>query len=871
MLLNNKVKDHHQGCGCNHHEHKFIDGICGCGMKEPAHSHHEEDGCCCGGHNHDHENHKQEGLEEDSDEEDDHLCCSNHVKKEKHEACGCGHDYENTIKRELFIKGLHCSGCASKIERQVNALGEVENATLNFATSTLTIETKQEEQHIAIEKASKIAVDAEPGISVMVKEKEGIKVKEFFLEGFNCAGCASKIEKNIKNLEGVVGVSLNFGLSTLEVDVKEEYARDITQNVRKIVIDLEPHVKVIEKQYEIKEASSQDEKKNNNGLLKRMGFSIVALAIGMFFKENTWGFIPFIIGYLIIGSDIIKRSISNIKRGEIFDENFLMTVATLAAIGVGEYPEAIMVMLLYQVGEYFQGRAVESSRKSIAKLMDIRPEYANLKIGNDTKKVSPNDVRVGDIIIIKPGEKVPLDGVIIEGASSVDTKALTGEAVPQDLEASDEIISGCINIDGVLIVKVTKGFKESAVSKILDLVQNASAKKAKTELSITKFAKYYTPTVVFIAVLISTIPPLFMEGQSFSDWLLRGATFLVVSCPCALVISIPMSYFAGLGAASKKGVLVKGGNYLEALSKASVLVFDKTGTLTEGQFKVYDIITTNETDKETLLKYTAYVESFSTHPIAVSVVKEYGKQIKKENIKNYKETRGKGVEADVKGMYIASGNITFLKELGVKVKESEEPGTIVYTAIDGKYAGYIIIKDKIKKDAKPAIEGFKKLGIDNIVMLTGDRKVTADAVANELVIKNYKYELLPNQKVEEVEMLMNSKGENSLVFVGDGINDAPVLARADVGVAMGGVGSDAAIEAADIVIMNDEPSKLIQAIKIAKVTKKIVSQNIFLSISIKMIIMVFAFMGLAPMWLAIFGDVGVSIMAVFNAMRILKK
>ncbi|TCO68256.1 heavy metal translocating P-type ATPase [Marinisporobacter balticus] len=750
MVLNNKVKDHHNN---------------GCGMKEVVHSH---------------ENYTQEDMREYSDEEESHSYCSNH---------------ENTIKIELFIEGLHCSNCASKIERQVNALEEVEHATLNFATSTITIEMKKEEQHIVIEKASKIAIDVEPG--VRVKEKGGI-------------------QKN-------------------------------------------------------KTEELEDKKKDNNRLLKRMGFSLAALAIAMFFKENTWGIASFIIGYLIIGADIIKRSISNIKRGEIFDENFLMTIATFAAIGVGEYPEAIMVMLLYQVGEYFEGRAVASSRKSIAKLMDIRPEYANLKIGKQIKKVSPDEVCVGEIIIVKPGEKVPLDGVVIEGTSSVDTKALTGEAVPQDLEDGDEITSGCINIDGVLTVKVTKAFKESAVSKILDLVQNASAKKAKTELSVTKFAKYYTPTVVFIAIIIAMIPPLFMKGQSFSDWILRGATFLVVSCPCALVISIPMSYFAGLGAASKNGVLVKGGNYLEALSKAGVMVFDKTGTLTEGQFKVYDIITTNGIDKETLVKFTAYVESFSTHPIAVSIVKEYGRETNKENIKNYKETRGKGVEADVEGMHIASGNSTFLKEKGIDIKESEEAGTIVYTAIDGKYAGYIIIKDIIKKDAKAAVEGLYQLGMNSIVMLTGDRKVTAHTVAHELGIENYKYGLLPNQKVEEVEILMKHKGEKKLVFVGDGINDAPVLARADVGVAMGGVGSDAAIEAADVVIMNDEPSKLIYAIKIAKATKNIVRQNIFLSISVKLGIMILAFFGRAPMWLAIFGDVGVSILAVFNAMRILKK
>ncbi|GAA0737662.1 heavy metal translocating P-type ATPase [Clostridium oceanicum] len=821
-------------------------------------------------------------------------CSNNHCDKYNHHSCGCSkansHNHSNSCEcskdfsninnnyytKEFILKGLNCTNCANKIERNIRKLDGITNSSLNFSTSRLKVEFEKKLESTIYEIINKIVTNLEPDVDVIdtsIVLNNDHSTKEFTLKGLNCTNCANKIERNIKNLDGVINSSLNFSTSKLKVEFEKKLESTIYETITKIVTNLEPDVKVIDTISNLNKSNSYNNKKNKNNINTlpiKMILTLAFMGLGFLFKKESFGFIPFLIGYFIISFSIMKKSIKNIIKGEIFDENFLMVIATLAAISVAEYPEAIMVMLLYQVGEYFQGRAVESSRKSISDLMDIRPDYANLKSNNKIKKVSPNKVSVGDIIIVKPGEKVPLDGIVIEGNSSVDTKALTGESIPKEVSKNTSITSGFINIDGLLTIRVTKTFGESAVSKILDLVQNATSKKAKTELRITKFAKYYTPIVVLIAVLLTIIPPIFIPSQTFNTWLIRGATFLVVSCPCALVISIPMSYFAGLGASSKSGVLVKGGNYLEALNNVGTLVFDKTGTLTKGNFKVDKIVSSNDFNKDDFLKYVAHVESFSTHPIAVSIVSEFNGTINKDLIKNYKEIRGKGVEALVDGKLVSSGNLKFLRDKGITVAESDAFGTVIYTAIDNKYIGFISIKDEIKEDSKKAILGFKKLDINNIVMLTGDRKITAVNVSKELSISNYKYGLLPNEKVSEVENLIKNKGNKSLVFVGDGINDAPVLARADVGIAMGGVGSDAAIEAADVVIMNDAPSKIINAIKIAKKTKRIANENIFMSILVKLIIMVLALFGLAPMWLAIFGDVGVSIIAVFNAMRILK-
>ena len=883
-------------CGGHKHIHKFTNGICECGIKEidlgggivlesnccdGHHEHHEHDSgddesggddgpkrfgkCDCGEeHHHSHKNDQQKKIARYKGTGAKPLVGIIDIKPKTIQVTN-----EEHISTELLIEGLHCAGCAAKIERALLQQEGISSATINFATSTLLIRTSKEKRKELIEIAGKIVEDTEPGTSVRIKEDSNILEIEYILEGLNCAACAGKIERKVNALQEVKFASYNFATTVLTVEIDKSAKENITNKITKIVVDLEPHVKVLEKKANREDNKVQDKSKSTKRIIK-FTVGIVGLLAGSILKESYLGIVAYLIGYLVVGGDIILRSYKNIKRGEIFDENFLMTIATIAAIGVGEYPEAIMVMLLYQIGEYFQGKAVESSRKSIANLMDIRPEYANIKIGGEIKEVSPEEVKIGDIIVVKPGEKVPLDGIIIEGTSSVDTRALTGESVPQDVEVGEEITSGFINIDGVLSIKVTKNFKNSAVSKILELVQNASAKKAKTELRITTFAKYYTPVVVGLAVLFAIVPPIFFGGE-WSHWIKTAASFLVVSCPCALVISVPMTYFAGLGASSKKGVLVKGGNYLEALSNAKTIVFDKTGTLTEGNFKVSDIYSIDKYSKKDILRYTAYVESFSTHPIAVSIVKEFGEQINKNIIKEYKETRGKGVQAIVDGVNITCGNIKFIREQGIVIDEVQIAGTVVYTVINGEFAGYVVIKDQVKKDSKKAISGFKSVGVKKIVMLTGDRRLTAENAAIELGISNYHYELLPQDKVEKVEELMKNKSEkDSLIFVGDGINDAPVLARADIGIAMGGVGSDAAIEAADAVIMNDEPSKIIDAIKIAKKTKKIVDQNIALSIGVKVLIMILLAFNMANMMVAVLGDVGVTLVAVLNAMRVLK-
>ena len=578
----------------------------------------------------------------------------------------------------------------------------------------------------------------------------------------------------------------------------------------------------------------------------------------------------YVIAYIIVGFEIIKKAIRNIIKGKVFDENFLMAVATLGAFVIGEYPEAVAVMLFYQVGELFQSYAVDKSRKSITELMDIKPEYANVERNKEIQKIKPEDVKIGEIIIVKPGEKIPLDGYIIKGKSSIDTKALTGEWVPRDVIEGEDVISGCININGVLKIKVTKEFENSSVSKILDLVENASNKKSKSENFITKFAKYYTPIVVIIAVILALVPPLIIKDQTFSEWIYRALSFLVVSCPCALVISIPLSFFGGIGGASKMGILIKGSNYLELLADTEILVFDKTGTLTEGTFKVRKIKGINIKEEE-LLKYAAYAENYSNHPIATSIKKAYNKKINESKIGKTQELSGLGINAIVEGKEILVGNEKLMKEENIEYTKSQEIGTVIYVSIDKKYAGYIVIADEIKKDSKIAISNLKKINIKQIVMLTGDKKDVGESVAKELCIDKVYTELLPDGKVEKVEKLLKEKSEKGkLAFVGDGINDAPVLALADIGIAMGALGSDAAIEAADVVLMTDEPSKIVNAIKLSKKTMKIVKQNIIFAISVKIIVLILSAIGISTMWQAVFADVGVSILAIINALRVLR-
>lgn len=586
--------------------------------------------------------------------------------------------------------------------------------------------------------------------------------------------------------------------------------------------------------------------------------------------ENAWINIGiYIISYLIVGLDVLIEAIKNIFKGEVFDENFLMTIATIGAFAIGEYPEAVAVMLFYQIGEMFQSYAVDKSRKSIASLMDIRPDFANIKKNGSIEKVSPDKISIGDIILVKPGEKVPLDGIIVDGNSMLDTSALTGESVPKEVKVGDKVLSGSINQNGLIEIKVTKSFGESTVSKILDLVENASSKKSKSENFISKFAKYYTPIVVVIAVLLAIIPPIIFKETEFIQWLYRALTFLVVSCPCALVISIPLGFFGGIGGASKLGVLVKGSNYLEALSKTEVVVFDKTGTLTEGVFEVKKVNSVDIT-KEDLIKYAAYAESFSNHPIANSLKKAYGKDIDNKKISETHELSGLGVNAVVDGNAVFVGNEKLMQEKNIEYIKCNEIGTILYVAINNQFKGTIIISDKIKADAKKAIEKLKKNNVKKIVMLTGDKKAVGESVAKELGLDEVYTELLPNDKVEKVEELMKSKSKKGkLAFVGDGINDAPVLAISDIGIAMGGLGSDAAIEAADVVLMTDEPSKVVDAIKISKKTLKIVKQNIIFAIVVKILVLILSAIGLSNMWQAVFADVGVSVLAILNALRVL--
>lgn len=605
--------------------------------------------------------------------------------------------------------------------------------------------------------------------------------------------------------------------------------------------------------------------------LLRIIISGILLIVGVILKgSNQWLALGiFLLSYVIAGGDVVLGAFRNILRGQVFDENFLMSIATIGAFIIGEYPEGVGVMLFYQVGELFQSYAVNKSRKSISSLMDIRPDYANVKRGEEIVKVDPDEVGIGDIIVVKAGEKVPLDGKVVEGNSMLDTSALTGESVPREVFAGSDILSGCININGLLTVEVTKEFGESTVSKILDLVENATSKKAKAENFITKFARYYTPVVVILAAMISTIPPLFVDGATFADWVYRGLTFLVISCPCALVISIPLGFFGGIGGASKKGILVKGSNYLEALTNVETVVFDKTGTLTKGVFNVQEVQAEGMA-KEELLEIAAYAENYSNHPISMSLKRAYGKQIDSSRIEGVEEHPGHGVRAIVDGKTVLAGNEKLINKMNIPYEARQLAGTVVHVAVNGVYSGYIVIADEIKEDALNAIKGLKEAKIRKTVMLTGDAKNVGEKVADDLGIDVVYTELLPGDKVEKLEELISEKSlKGRLAFVGDGINDAPVLARADIGIAMGGLGSDAAIEAADIVIMTDEPSKILTAIKISKRTLAIVNQNIYFSLGVKFAVLILAAMGIANMWAGVLADVGVTVLAVMNATRAL--
>ena len=613
-----------------------------------------------------------------------------------------------------------------------------------------------------------------------------------------------------------------------------------------------------------------EEENNERIILSRIVLAILLFITAMLFTHSTILKCTVLgISYLIAGYDILIKAINNIIKGKVFDENFLMGIATLGAIGIKEYPEAVMVMVLYQIGEYLQDKAVEKSQNSITELMDIRPDYANIEKNGNLTKISPYEVKIGDTIIVKTGEKIPLDGIIIDGTATLDTSALTGESRPREVKIGDEAISGCINTNGLLKIRVTKEYGQSTVSKILDLVENASSKKTKTEHFITKFAKIYTPVVVLAALFLAILPPLIF-GSNFSVWINRALTFLVISCPCALVISVPLGFFAGIGGASKCGILVKGSSYLELLSKPETIVFDKTGTLTQGCFKVVKIAQQEDTTKEELLELTAYAESYSNHPVALSIKKAYDKSIDKNRISEISEIAGNGVRAEINGCSILVGNENLLKNHNISYQKANETGTIVYTAKNSKFLGHIVISDELKEDAQKAIMELKKLKLQT-VMLTGDTEESGLTVAKELNIDKAYTQLLPIDKVDKIEDIIEQKTKNkSVIFVGDGINDAPVLTRADVGIAMGGLGSDAAIEAADVVIMDDKPTKVATAIKIAKQTLMIVKENIAFALGIKVLFLILGAFGFVTMWGAVFADVGVTLIAVLNSLRALK-
>jgi Cd2+/Zn2+-exporting ATPase len=604
-------------------------------------------------------------------------------------------------------------------------------------------------------------------------------------------------------------------------------------------------------------------------LIGRLIISAIFFVSAIIIDDSQTKLIMYAISYIIAGADVVKRAVFNIKDGEIFDENFLMSLASIGAFLIGEAPEGVAVMLFYQLGEMFQSYAVGQSRKSISSLMDIRPDYANVLRNGDIVAISPEEADIGEIIVIKAGEKVPLDSIVREGSSMLDTSALTGESLPREVMVGSELLSGCINMNGLLKARVTKLYSESTVSKILELVENASSRKSKSEKFITKFARYYTPLVVAIAAILAVLPPVFIKDASFSEWIYRSLAFLVVSCPCALVISVPLSFFGGIGGASKNGILVKGSNYLEAMAKTEIVVFDKTGTLTKGVFKVQKIHSEKAKPQE-LLKLAAYAENYSNHPISISLKEAYREEIDSQKITHVDEIPGHGVSALVENIEVLAGNDKLMEKFNIPYNKETSVGTVVHVAADGEYAGYILIADQVKEDAAEAVKALKDQNIKNLVMLTGDSESAGINTAKELDIDKVYAQLLPADKVEKVEELILQKSERGvLVFAGDGINDAPVLARADVGVAMGGLGSDAAIEAADVVIMTDEPSKIASAIKISKNTLKIAYQNIIFAISVKVLILILSTFGLTSLWAAVFADVGVAFIAILNAMRAL--
>ncbi len=765
------------------------------------------------------------------------------------------------------LVGLDCPNCAGKIERELRKIKRLEEVSVNF--HTLSIDIPEE---LSDEVRSVIA-RVEPEVRLEPTKKTAIRCS---LDGLDCANCAAVIEAELNKVPGLENVKVNF--ATKSVELPEEYF----QQARAVIAKIEPGV--ILRKKDAAKAAAESEAAEGRGEIGRIVASAVLFLIGFIFNEQlhrtpfSWGeWAVLTPAYFMVGWPVVTGAFKKLIRGQWFDENFLMTIATGGALAIHQLPEAVGVMLFYAIGEYFQGRAVNRSRRSITALLNIRPEYANLKENGGSRQVKPEEVQVGQLIIVKPGEKVPLDGEVTEGNSFVDTSALTGESVPRKVEPGESVLSGMINGQGLLVVQVAKPFEDSSVARILNLVEKASERKAPTEQFITVFSNYYTPAVVVIAAVIAFLPPLLIQGASFSEWLYRALVLLVISCPCALMVSIPLGYFGGIGAASRRGVLIKGANFLDALARVDTVVFDKTGTLTKGVFKVTELTPKNNVSKEALLAAAAGAEVFSTHPIAKSIRDAYreltGQEVAEDLVQDYREIPAHGISAIVDGRKVLAGNDRLMHQANIPHEDCDIAGTAVYVAIDGVYAGYIVISDELKADAKAAIRRLKQLGVRKTVMLTGDEKSVAERVSRELGIDSYYAELLPEEKVEKVEAIeqaLLNRRKQKLAFVGDGINDAPVITRADIGIAMGGLGSDAAIEAADVVLMEDAPSKLAVAVETARSTGRIVRQNIYLALGVKAFFILLGTFGVASIWEAVFADVGVTLLAVFNASRVLR-
>lgn len=775
---------------------------------------------------------------------------------------------------QFTLNGLNCASCAQKIETGMQNHDSIEKAELNFVTKELTIKAKPNALETEIFKDTESLVKKlEPHVDVIPIKDEPESELEFILEGMNCSHCAGKINDALQEIPEFKSATLDFVSKKIYVELESSAnAADAGVTVSNIVHHYEPDVLVTALSESVEESTADEDVESKfNPQVVRLVASLGLFASGFIFNfSETVLVTTVLLAYIIAGYPVIIKAFKGMRNGQLFDENFLMTVATIGALGLREWREAAAVMLFYEVGEAFQDRAVNNSRKSIKSLLNIKPDAATLLNGFETKVVRPESVLVGQKLLVKPGEKVPLDGVVLTGESTLDTSALTGEAIPRAVAKGDEVLSGTVNLNASITMEVTKPFKDSTVARIMKLVEHSAAKKSETEKFITKFSRYYTPAVVFSAAALALIPPLFFGGM-WSDWIQRALIFLVVSCPCALVVSIPLGYFGGIGAASKKGILIKGGQYLDALYDLKTVVFDKTGTLTEGKFQVKELFPVEGVSSKQLLTWAAQAEAHSNHPIAKSILKEAEGTVDEMAVDKYEDIAGHGVRAHTSGFEILAGNMRLMKKENIHVPVTSNLGTAVHIAVNGKYKGWIQIADLPKPDVHNTLSALRKQNIKHIEMLTGDTESAAKLTAESLDLDGYRAELLPEDKVtavEELEALYGADGK--LAFVGDGVNDAPVLARADVGIAMGALGSDAAIEAADVVLMTDEPSKIADAIHISRFTRNIVLQNIVFALGLKLLVMGLGAVGLATMWMAIFADVGVAILAVLNSTRILR-